>query len=141
MLFQINPVLILVPVKIIQSIAPPCVYDIIILYLLAAVHRIVRFESEIKSKSSAYNGLGTQNEFLNHAPLIGLRLISELNAAHGLRPKREQPYGVHLLRRQHTLDDFLRADARSDSVKTEPQQHSHIMRDRCDDGIVNACPP
>jgi hypothetical protein len=62
MLFQINPVLILVPVKIIQSIAPSCVYDIIILYLLAAVHRIVRFESEIKSKSSAYNGLGTQNQ-------------------------------------------------------------------------------
>ena len=47
MLFQINPVLILVPVKIIQSIAPPYVYDIIILYLLSAVHRIVRFESEI----------------------------------------------------------------------------------------------
>ena len=92
MLFQINPVLILVPVKTIQSIAPPYVYDIIILYLLAAVHRIVRFESEIKSKSSAYNGLGTQNEFLNHAPLTGLRLISELNAAHGLHPKREEPY-------------------------------------------------
>ena len=49
----------------------------------------VRIDSLIVSRE---NGLGTQNEFLNHAPLIGLRLISELNAIASLRPKREEPY-------------------------------------------------
>ena len=49
----------------------------------------VRIDSLIVSREK---GLGTHNEFLDHTPMIGLRLISELNAIASLRPKREEPY-------------------------------------------------
>ena len=82
---------------------------------------------------------GTCNEFIDYAPLVGLYRIAKLNMACGFHSKRENPYCFQLLRRQHTLDNLLRADTRADTVKAEPQQHSHIMRGRWNNGIVNAC--
>ena len=68
-------------------------------------------ESRAETDPSANNGPGTFNKFLDHVPLIGLRLISELNAVCSFLPMREHPYEVQLLRRQHALSDLLRAES------------------------------